>query len=105
MYKLSTDGKPEVIGGVDEDGSWHNPLLAAYRFRSGESFRIETGGGGGWGEPLARPVDQVLNDFLDGYISIDRAESSYGVKIDPETKTVDHEFTQKLRKQNLQVAE
>ena len=105
LYKLSTDGKPEVIGGVDEDGSWHNPLLAAYRFRSGESFRIETGGGGGWGEPLARPVDQVLNDFLDGYISIDRAESSYGVKIDPETKTVDHEFTQKLRKQNLQVAE
>ena len=84
---------------------WHNPLLAAYRFRPGEAFRIETGGGGGWGRPFERPVNKVLDDVLDGYISIEAAENSYGVKIDAGTKTIDHEVTQNLRNTNLQVGE
>jgi len=105
LYKLSVDGESEVIGGIADNGSWHNPLLAAYRFRPGEAFCIETGGGGGWGEPLARPINQVLDDVLDGYISIEGAESSYGVKIDSETNTVDHDATRYLRNQNLLVAE
>ena len=105
LYKISLEGESEVIGGLADDGVWHNPLLAAYRFRPGEAFRIETGGGGGWGRPFERPVNKVLDDVLDGYISIEAAENSYGVKIDAGTKTIDHEITQNLRNTNLQVGE
>ena len=97
LCKLQPDGSSEVIGGMADDGTWHNPLLAAYRFAPGEAFRIETGGGGGWGDPLARPEEQVLDDVLDDYISIDEARASYGVVIDPEGRVVDSAATEALR--------
>ena len=37
--------------------------------------------GGGYGDPLERELHQVLEDVRDGYISIERAESDYGVII------------------------
>ena len=86
-----------MIGGIDGEGSWHNPLLAACRFAPGEAFRIETGGGGGWGDPLERPAEQVLNDVLDDYISVGEARASYGVVIDPERLVVDSAATAALR--------
>ena len=97
LCKLLPDGSAEVIGGLADDGAWHNPLLAAYRFAPGEAFRIETGGGGGWGDPMARPVERVLDDVLDDYISIDEARASYGVVIDPEERVVDIAATETLR--------
>lgn len=105
LYKLGSDGKSEVIGGVADDGTWHNPLLAAYRFTPGEAFRIETGGGGGWGNPYARPVAQVLDDVLDDYVSVAEARASYGVVIDPEAMTVDDDATRSLRGSVSQAAE
>ena len=87
----------QVIGGWCEDGSWLNPLLAAHRFQPGEAFRIETTGGGGWGSPLARELKLVLDDVLDGYISIDVARDSYGVVIDPEKLDIDIAATDALR--------
>lgn len=97
LCKLLPDGSAEVIGGLADDGSWHNPLLAAYRFAPGEAFRIETGGGGGWGDPMARPVEQVLDDVLDDYISIDEARTAYGVVIDAQERAVDLAATEALR--------
>lgn len=38
-------------------------------------------GGGGHGDPFARPVERVLHDVIDGYVSIDRARADYGVVI------------------------
>jgi N-methylhydantoinase B/oxoprolinase/acetone carboxylase alpha subunit len=38
-------------------------------------------GGGGHGDPYVRPVERVLQDVIDGYVSIDRARSDYGVAI------------------------
>ncbi len=102
LYKVGSDGASQVIGGVADDGTWHNPLLAAYRFSSGEAFRIETGGGGGWGNPYARHIELVLNDVLDGYISTEEARSAYGVVIDPETKIIEHDATLSLRGSVLQ---
>jgi N-methylhydantoinase B len=39
-------------------------------------------GGGGYGDPLARPVERVLDDVVNGYVSIDAARAHYGVEID-----------------------
>ena len=38
-------------------------------------------GGGGWGDPLSRPVEWVVEDVLDGLVSRDRAKEVYGVVI------------------------
>jgi N-methylhydantoinase B/oxoprolinase/acetone carboxylase alpha subunit len=97
LYKVTTGGANEVIGGWCEDGTWKNPLLASYRFQPGESFRIETTGGGGWGDPTQRAPEKVREDVLDGYVSIDAAREHYGVVIEPGTQEVDQQETRKLR--------
>src|SRR6266404_1793651 len=38
-------------------------------------------GGGGYGSPFRRPVDLVLNDVINGYVSLEAAEREYGVVI------------------------
>jgi N-methylhydantoinase B len=89
QLKITSAGKKEVIGGLDDKGGWHNPLLSAYPFKRNEVFMFESTGGGGWGDPLLRPID----DVLDEYISIECAAKEYGVIIDPRTLKVDMEAT------------
>ena len=55
-------------------------------------------GGGGYGDPHTRDVAAVLEDVVEGYVSIDRARDAYGVVItgDPdrvETLAVDQRAT------------
>lgn len=94
---IRADGRIEVIGGIDDDGNWHNPLLASHKFGANETFMFESTGGGGWGNPKARSVEEVVEDVLDEYISIDAARDIYGVVIDPATMTVDQVATSSLR--------
>ena len=56
-----------------------------------------SGGGGGWGEPLKRDPEKVLNDVRNGYISLTSAERDYGVVIDPGTLTLEAAATEVLR--------
>ena len=49
------------------------PVLA------GEVIRIRTTGGGGWGDPLERPYDEVLRDVRWGKVSLAGALAGYGV--------------------------
>ena len=39
------------------------------------------GGGGGWGDPLDRPSDEVLADVLNQYVTAEGALRDYGVVI------------------------
>jgi len=94
---IRSDGTTEVIGGIDDDGNWHNPLLASHKFGPGETFMFESTGGGGWGNPNRRLVEDVLEDVIDEYISIDAAKQLYGVVIDPSTLKVDEAATAALR--------
>ncbi|MGI8433855.1 MAG: hydantoinase B/oxoprolinase family protein [Nocardioidaceae bacterium] len=48
------------------------PVLA------GEVIRIRTTGGGGWGDPLERPYDEVARDVAWGKVSVDGAWRDYG---------------------------
>lgn len=62
-------------------------------------FRYQTGGGGGWGDPLDRDPERVKNDVRDEYISIEGAQSDYGVVVSgdplrhPEKLVLDTEAT------------
>ncbi|GAO24323.1 N-methylhydantoinase [Alicycliphilus sp. B1] len=94
---IRADGSVRVIGGIDAEGTWSNPLLAGHKFHAGEVFMFESTGGGGWGNPKRRTVEEVLDDVLDEYISIEAAEKHYGVVIDPQTLQVNAAATQALR--------
>ena len=59
------------------------------RWYKGDLVRIHTAGGGGWGDPLERDPNQVLDDVKDGFVSLSGALDSYGVAIDPASLTVD----------------
>ena len=65
----------------------------------GDLVAFEPGGGGGYGPPLERDPEAVLNDVLDGYISLEGAKADYGVVLDPAAKTVDAAATAALRRE------
>jgi N-methylhydantoinase B len=64
---------------------------------NGQSFLIESNGGGGWGDPLCRHVSSVINDVIDQYVTVEGAAHDYGVVIDPQAMTVDADATKSLR--------
>ncbi len=45
----------------------------------GDVFRLETPGGGGFGDPLRRSPDAVLDDVRNGYCTPEQADRLYGV--------------------------
>ncbi len=47
--------------------------------RAGEVIRIRTTGGGGWGDPLERPLEEVERDLRWGKVSVTGARKDYGV--------------------------
>ncbi|MBB3664448.1 N-methylhydantoinase B [Prauserella sediminis] len=53
----------------------------------------QSGGGGGWGDPLDRDVDAVVDDVFDELVSIEGALRDYGVVIDPVSLSADEEAT------------
>lgn len=46
----------------------------------GDTVRLETSGGGGFGDPKARPPTDVARDVRDGYVSPEAAKSIYGYR-------------------------
>jgi len=63
--------------------------------RAGEVIRIETTGGGGWGDPLDRDPALVALDVLQEKVSADSAERDYGVVLGG--RDVDSAATKLLR--------
>lgn len=55
------------------------------------------GGGGGYGLPFKRKVEKVVQEVKDELLSLQKAETDYGVVIDPETLNVNWEKTNELR--------
>jgi N-methylhydantoinase B len=74
-------------------------LADAEPVRAGEVIRIRTTGGGGWGDPLTRPYDEVLRDVRWGKVSREAAASSYGVVLagDSDEPVVDEPASAALR--------
>ncbi|HXV84171.1 MAG TPA: hydantoinase B/oxoprolinase family protein [Candidatus Binatia bacterium] len=52
------------------------------RLKKGDLLRLERPGGGGLGNPLERPAENVVEDVRQGYVSIERAGSAYAVAIE-----------------------
>jgi N-methylhydantoinase B len=76
-------------------------LADAEPVRAGEVIRIRTTGGGGWGDPLDRPYDEVARDVLWGKVSVEGARDDYGTVVSgtPDEPVVDEEASDRLREQ------
>ncbi|MDD5009916.1 MAG: hydantoinase B/oxoprolinase family protein [Syntrophorhabdaceae bacterium] len=67
------------------------------QLKPGDVVTIDAPGGGGYGNPLEREPEMVVDDVIEGYISIESAQKDYGVAIDPATLKIDIGGTKKLR--------
>ena len=54
--------------------------VARLELKVGDSIRIETPGGGGYGPPAERPLDKLADDLKSGRISRVAAERDYGAE-------------------------
>jgi N-methylhydantoinase B len=103
-------GLPGAAGGfVDVRTGEDLPAKRLVRLDPQAEVRLSFPGGGGYGDPHARPVSQVLDDVVNGYVSVDAARRLYGVVVDyvgaddalvrpPDSYRVDHQRTAELRR-------
>ena len=54
------------------------------RVKAGDRFMNFSAGGGGYGNPRERDPRSVVDDVLDGYISVEAARTMYGVIVHPD---------------------
>lgn len=64
---------------------------------AGTLYVQEAGGGGGYGDPLERPAEQVRREVEDGIVTREAARDAYGVALHPGTTRIDEEETARLR--------
>ena len=65
--------------------------------KKGDLYRVVQAGGGGYGDPLARDPQSVLEDVEQEKLTPAYAKAEYGVIIDPETFALDAAATDRLR--------
>jgi N-methylhydantoinase B len=82
-------------------GKWKedfpNAKVLVAQLAADDAYRMRSGGGGGYGDPHARPAATVAEDVRQGYVSTEAARKLYGVAIDPVTFAVDEKATARLR--------
>ncbi len=82
----------------DRDGEREDlPAKVTRVVRCGDVVRHEQAGGGGYGDPLARPVEAVLEDVIDEKISPDFARTHFGVVFPAGSRIPDRAATEALR--------
>lgn len=91
------EGKPPTVV-VEKNGNKKEFLkVNAHPLEKDSQVVVLTGGGGGFGDPFERDVNKVLNDCVQGYITIEHARQEYGVAI-TDDYVIDEEITSSLRK-------
>jgi N-methylhydantoinase B len=57
--------------------------VTGHPLRAGDVVVMQSAGGGGFGDPLARDPERVRQDVVGGYVSVERAREGYGVVLTP----------------------
>jgi N-methylhydantoinase B len=83
-----------------DDGEESPPMaskITDLKLASGRRIRLETPGGGGWGNPHGRDPEKVLHDVQLGFVSVAQAQALYGVVLGADGE-IDWRSTEDLRK-------
>lgn len=89
---------PDVIINEGCPDEKHMLKVNGLKLRPGDTVTYYTGGGGGYWSPLERSPEHVLRDVREGYVSVQKAETEYGVVIHSDL-TLDKDMTKILRSQ------
>ena len=76
------DGATGYLEVVSPDGTRLPALKASMQLKAGDRVKVETGGGGGFGDPRRRDRTKVKEDLEKGYISPETARTVYGFESD-----------------------
>jgi N-methylhydantoinase B len=84
------EGSSNYVEVIKQDGESKGPfgVSARYPVNKGDIVKLVTATGGGYGNPLKRPAEQVVSDVKNGYISVVQAKEKFGVVIDSNTCTI-----------------
>jgi N-methylhydantoinase B len=75
------------------------PVGDGVQLKRGDLLRLQTCGGGGWGDPLSRDPVLVQQDVARGFVSVQGALEDYGVVLDPSSLEIDKAATEEQRHQ------
>lgn len=89
-----------LLAGQSVGGEWKHELLARQPrlYHEGDLIFGFSGGGPGYGDPLEREPEAVVADLKKNVISDWTAQHVYKVAYDPDTKAVDRDRTEALRR-------
>ena len=86
-------GHSTELFGKLSPSKWSNITI-----HEGDSVEIVLSSGGGWGAPYERESEAVLNDVINGFVSVEAARNVYGVVLDPQGG-IDAAATRSLREE------
>ena len=74
-----------LVRNYGSEGEEHLHPAGHYVLTKGDVLSVFTPGGGGFGDPLDRPLELIANDLEEGKISAAAADSDYGVVLGPDS--------------------
>jgi N-methylhydantoinase B len=87
-WKVLREGHEHIIAGGK---------VVNHPLRKGDIVAMNTGGAGGYGDPLERDPDRVRQDVLEGLVSLEAAGDVYGVVLRGQGFQVDQKATEARR--------
>src|SRR2546428_10986379 len=108
-YRKAPTGEPQGVFGGKSPQPWECTLrpdtaaaqpmrnAGAFELTANETFEFQAQGGAGYRGPRTPEPDLLLQDVLNGLVSVEAAEHDYAVAINPQTFTIDHVRTAALR--------
>lgn len=91
-WELVRSGKTQLISPT------FRSKVTGFVIKNNDIIRISTQGGGGYGDPLAREPEMVLEDYLEDKVSVEQAKEIYGVVIEQSPSKINVEKTKAQRK-------
>lgn len=92
-------GQAGAVGDILLSDGTHPHPKSHYVLETGQTVTLKLPGGGGFNSPTLREPERVLEDVIQGYVSVESAQADYGVIIDTKTMTIDEEATVQRREE------
>ncbi len=91
-------GKVEIYNAAHRSDIKQMPAkFSGLRVNAGDVHVFYGPCGGGFGNPVERPAERVLEDILDGFCTVEHARTAYGVVVNLAAEAVDEQATAGLR--------